>query len=77
MQQEHRIALEDLQKKLGSKKICLSGENLTRHEAVLAFLRMQKTKGLGDSQEEMSYMVARCFEKGVYFARKLVSWEIT
>lgn len=75
--QEHRMALEDIEKKLQSKKICLGGQNLNRHRAVLAFLRMQESKKLGDTREEMSYMVARCFGKGIYFARKLVSWEIT
>lgn len=71
------MALKNIDKKLQSKKIYLKGQNLTRHQAVLAFLRTEESKKLGDTREEMSYMVARCFGKGIYFARKLVSWEIT
>jgi hypothetical protein len=68
-------AIDRLEKKLGSAKTDLIGQNLTRHRAVLAFLKIQRSKQLGETREEQSYMVARCFGRGLYFARKIVEWE--
>ncbi|KAN0073102.1 hypothetical protein V8E54_009216 [Elaphomyces granulatus] len=56
-------AIKDLEKKLRLKKEVLEGQNLTRHRAD------------GETREELSYQVARTFNKGLYFARKIVKWE--
>lgn len=32
---------------------------------------------LGKTREDMSLVVACCFGKGLYFARKVITWEIT
>ena len=51
------------------------GQNLTRHRAVLALLYTTKSRRNGETREELSYQVARAFNKGVYFARKIIEWE--
>lgn len=66
LRREHNEAIQGLEKKLRSKQ--LVGQNLTRHQAVLAFLRVQASRQLGGTREDMSFQVARCFGKGVYFA---------
>lgn len=68
-------AIEDLEKKLRSKKTVLEGQNFTRHRAVLALLYMTRTRKGGDTREELSCHVARTFNKGLYFARRVVEWE--
>jgi hypothetical protein len=73
--QLRREAIEDLEKKLRSKKTVLEGQNLTRYRAVLALLYMTQSRQDGDTREELSYNVARTFNKGLYFARKVVEWE--
>ena len=70
-----REAIKDLERKLRSKKEILEGQNLTRHRAVLALLYMTESRHDGETREELSYQVARSFNKGVYFARKIVEWE--
>ena len=70
-----REAIEDLEKKLRSKKTRLEGQNLTRHRAVLALLYTTQSRQGGDTREDLSYHVARAFNKGVYFSRKVVEWE--
>jgi len=48
--------------------------NLIRHQAVQALLRyQQKNHGTGKIRQSMSLVVAQCFGKGVYFARKIVA----
>ena len=73
--QLRRKAIDDLEKKLRSKKTVLEGQNLTRHRAVLALLYMTQSRQTGDTREELSYQVARAFNKGLYFARRVVEWE--
>jgi len=41
--QEHLFAIEALKKKINSTKSRLHGQNLTRHQAVLAFLSIQQS----------------------------------
>jgi hypothetical protein len=53
----------------------MNAQNLMRHEAVLAFLHIQKSKQLGETREYLALQVARCFGKGIYFARRIVTWE--
>ena len=67
-----------LTKKLRKKAILksMNRENLVRHQAVLSFLCMQEGKQLGEAGDSMSRTVARCFGKGTYFARRLITWEI-
>ena len=74
---QRRMAIEDLEKKLRSKKTVLEGQNLNRHRAVLALLYMTQTRQGGDTREELSYYIARTFNKGLYFARRVVQWEGT
>ena len=71
-------AIKDMERKLvrGEKKHTPSGQTLTRHEAVLSFLRIQQSKQQGVTCESMAQIVARCFKRGIYFAHKVVSWEI-
>jgi hypothetical protein len=69
-------AIRDLEKKLRSKKEVLEGQNLTRHRAVLALLHTTALRQDGETREELSYQVARTFNKGVYFARKLSSGRV-
>jgi hypothetical protein len=73
--QVRREAVEDLEKKLHSKKTVLEGQNLTRHRAVLALLYITQSQQSGDTREELSYYIARAFNKGLYFARRVVEWE--
>jgi hypothetical protein len=72
MQQE---AAEDLEKKLHSKKTVLEGQNLTHHQAVLALLYITQSQQSSDTCEELSYHIARAFNKGLYFARRVVEWK--
>ena len=69
--------IKDLEKKLRSKKTTLTGQNLTRHQAVLALLYTTRSRKEGETREELSLHVSRGFGKGVYFARKLFEWERT
>jgi hypothetical protein len=50
----------------------LQGQNRTRHLAVLAFWKVQILKQSGETLEDMSFLVARCYGRGIYFAWKLV-----
>jgi hypothetical protein len=68
-------AIADLEKKLKSKRTFPSGQNLLRHNAVLRFLRLQQSREFGETRIELALMVARCFNRGSYFAKKLISWE--
>ena len=73
--QLRQIAINDLEKKLNSKKTVLAGQNLTRHRAVLQLLRITQLRQEGETREELSYSIARSFNKGRYFARCIVEWE--
>jgi hypothetical protein len=55
---QQQEAIKDLEKKLHSKKTVLNGQNLTRHQAVLALLYMTQSRQHGDTREELSYYVA-------------------
>jgi hypothetical protein len=70
-------AIKALEKKIVSKKTLLTGQNLTRHRAVLAFLNLQASKQLGETRIGLAHQVARCFKRGWYFARKIITWELT
>lgn len=73
---ERKTAITYLDKKIHSKKQTMNRQNMMRHQAVLAFLRLQEQRKPGESRKEMAFLVARCFGKGVYFSRKVISWEI-
>lgn len=65
-----------LEKKLRSKKtVDMLPQNIIRHQAVL-FFKVQNRRKLGETREEMAQVVARCFGKGLYFAQKVVTWEL-
>jgi hypothetical protein len=71
------LAVEDMQKKLRSKNgSALQGQNRTRHEAVLHFMRLSRHENAG-TRKEKALSVARCFGKGSFFARKIIHWERT
>jgi hypothetical protein len=74
---ERDEAIKSIQKKIHNKKeaLAMNAQNLMRHEAVLAFLHIQKSKKLGETREYLALQVARCFGKGIYFARRIVTWE--
>ncbi|KAA8907993.1 hypothetical protein FN846DRAFT_1021166 [Sphaerosporella brunnea] len=71
---KREAAIKSIKKKIESKK-GMNGQNLMRHQAVLGFLQIQRAKKLGESREHLALQVARCFGKGIYFARRIVSWE--
>lgn len=75
---EQSAAIQLLEKTIRSKKfnISMNGQTLMRHQTVLVFLRIQQRKQEGDSRESMAAMTSRCFGRGVYFARRIVTWEI-
>lgn len=76
-QETQIVAMAALKKKVHSKKSNLTGQNLTRHQAVLAFLYIQQSKRLGETRSQLAYSVARCFNRGWYFARRIITWELT
>jgi ribosomal protein L29 len=49
---QRKEAIEDLDKKLRSAKTDLIAQNLTRHRAELAFLRIQNAKKLHSNPDE-------------------------
>lgn len=77
---EREEGIKDLEKKmrLGIRKRTLGpasggvpiGQNAQRHQAVLAFLKLQRSRQPTESRKEISLQVARCFGRGRYFARK-------
>ena len=75
---ERQDAIKALDKKLCKRTTlkAMNGQNLVRHQAVLSFLCMQEGKQLGETRDSMSRTVARCFGRGTYFARRLITWEI-
>lgn len=74
-------AIEDLERRY-HKRFGLQGQNRQRHDAVLAFLKAQRS-GLDEhgikteDRIEVAEKVARYgFDRGIAYARKIVSWEI-
>ena len=75
--EELKASIADLEKRLQSKSIDLTGQNSTRHQAVLRFLYYQRSQKDKETRQSMAFSVARCFNRGKWFAEKLVSWEIS
>ena len=75
--EELKALIADLEKKLRSKNISLTGQNSTRHQAVLRFLYYQRMRQHKETRESMALRVASCFNRGKWFAEKLISWEIS
>jgi hypothetical protein len=75
--EELNAPIADLEKKLRSKAMTLIGQNSTRHQAVLRFLYYQRTRQNIETRQSMALNMARCFNRGKWFAEKLVSWEIS
>jgi len=73
--QKRKSAYLLLEKKINSKKEVINKQTTVRHQAVLAFLQLQLKPLYGETRQQMSFTVARTFGKGVYFSRKLVTWE--
>jgi hypothetical protein len=73
--QKRKSTYELLEKKIESKKEVMNKQTAIRHRAVLVFLQLQLKPLHGETREQMSFTVARTFGRGVYFARKLVTWE--
>jgi hypothetical protein len=71
------LAKKDLEKKLKSKRTQLTKQNKTRHLAVLQFMnyqeRIQKT-GQQESRAVMALNVSRRYNRGKWFAKRLVTW---
>ncbi|KAN0067164.1 hypothetical protein V8E54_002101 [Elaphomyces granulatus] len=69
--EELNAPIADLEEKLRSKAPDLTGQNATRHQAVLRFPYCQKTQSL-------ALQVARYFNRGRWFAYELeLSWKKT
>ena len=60
-----------LVEKLRSKAPDLTGQNVTRHQAVLRFPYCQKTRQKTDTRQSLALQVARCFNRGRWFAYEL------
>jgi hypothetical protein len=75
--EELKGPIADLEKRLRSKTMSLTGQNGTRHQAVLRFLYYQRTRQHNETRQSMALRVARCFNRGKWFAEKLASWEIS
>jgi hypothetical protein len=72
------LAKKDLEKKLKSKRTQMTKQNHTRHLAVLQFMNYQEQiqeSSQRESRAVMAMNVSRCFNRGHYFAKKLVTWE--
>jgi len=72
------LAKRDLEQKLKSKRTQMTKQNHTRHIAVLQFMNYQERiqeSGHRESRVTMALNVSRCFNRGIWFAKKLVTWE--
>lgn len=76
LQEQRKEAIKRMEQLLKSKKISMLPQNLERHRAVLAFLKFQQSRQRDETREEMAFNVARCFGRGLYFARKIISYEL-
>ncbi|KAN0083157.1 hypothetical protein V8E54_002245 [Elaphomyces granulatus] len=63
--------IADLEEKLRSKAPDLTGQNSTRHQAVLRFPYCQKTRQKTDTRQSLALQVARCFNRERWFAYEL------
>lgn len=84
-----KTSIERLSKKLKAKKEAVSGQNLMRHQCVLAFMNLQLTKPVEElrarsrnekesrrlTREEMAILVAKAYGRGRYLGRCIVQWE--
>ncbi|RPA83521.1 hypothetical protein BJ508DRAFT_375057 [Ascobolus immersus RN42] len=66
-------AIKSMEAKLQKKKPLLSGQNLMRHRAVLIFLNFQAS--LPGTRLALATLAAKGFRRGVYLARKIITWE--
>ena len=73
--EELKAPIADLEKKLQSEAIGLTGQNNTRHQAALRLLYHQRFCQ-NETRQTMALNVAKCFNRGRWFAEKLVSGEI-
>ena len=72
------LAKRDLEQKLKSKRTQMTKQNHVRHIAVLHFMNYQERiqeSGHRESRVTMALNVSRCFNRGIWFAKKLVTWE--
>jgi len=69
--EELKAPIADLEEKLRSKAPDLTGQNATRHQAVLRFPYCQKTRQKTDTRQSLALQVARCFYRGRWFAYEL------
>ncbi|KAN0072692.1 hypothetical protein V8E54_008806 [Elaphomyces granulatus] len=66
-----KAPIADLEEKLRSKPPDLTRQNATRHQAVLRFPYCQKTRQKTDIRQSLALQVARCFNRGCWFAYEL------
>ncbi|RPA74382.1 hypothetical protein BJ508DRAFT_333155 [Ascobolus immersus RN42] len=79
LSEEIKAALKAIDKKIRCKRkeLQLKGQNLFRHETVRMFLRAQRTRKPEETRLFIAMeIVACCCGRGLYFARKVISWEI-
>lgn len=67
-------AIASMEKKL-KKTAGMTPSNIARHRAVLAMMYVTRSRGQGDTREGLALSVAKTFNRGEYFARRLVHWE--
>jgi len=58
---ELKAPIVDLEKRLQSKTINLTGQNNTQHQAVLRFLYYQRIQQHMETRQSIALKVARCF----------------
>lgn len=75
--QQNKRAIEDLEKKISRKSSQLSGQDLVRHRAVLSYLKIQRVRTKDETRKSLAFVVARCYGRRSYFARRLIIWEKT
>ncbi|RPA78671.1 hypothetical protein BJ508DRAFT_349096 [Ascobolus immersus RN42] len=74
-----KASITAINKKIKCRKagLQLKGQNLFRHEAVKMFLLAQQTRKPTETRLQIARdVVARCCGRGLYFARKVITWEI-
>lgn len=74
LQTQRSEAIQSLKGKIRSKKTNLHGQDLIRHRAVLNFLKLQ-LKFPERTREQAALQVSECLGRGLYMARKIVTWE--
>jgi hypothetical protein len=74
---EGKIRQLDKQVRSTDRTSRLKGPNLNCHRSVLACFYIQPSKQPGETRSSMTTIFANTFNRGTYFACKIVTWEIS